>query len=45
VSDDHTTIRSTDPWQLDVIITLGDDSFRVTLDGDLTLVDAERTST
>ena len=45
VSDDHTTIRSTDPWRLDVTITLGDDSLRATLDGDLNLIEAQRTDT
>jgi hypothetical protein len=45
VSDDHTVVRSTEPWRLDVTITLGDDSLQATLNGDLNLVDAERTST
>jgi hypothetical protein len=45
VSDDHTTVRSTNPWRLAVTITLGAESLRATLDGDLNLVDAERTNT
>ncbi|PSP63427.1 ArsR family transcriptional regulator [Halobacteriales archaeon QH_8_64_26] len=45
VSDDHTEVRSTEPWQLDVTITLGDETLEATLDGDLSLVDAERTRT
>jgi hypothetical protein len=45
VSDDYTEVRSTEPWQLDVTITLGDETLEATLDGDLSLVDAERTRT
>jgi len=43
--DDHTEVRSTEPWQLGVTITLGDETLEATLDGDLSLVDAERTRT
>ena len=45
VSDDHTAVRSTNPWWLDVTITLGVESLRATLDGDLNLIDTERTNT
>lgn len=43
VSDDFTTIRSTNPWRLDVSITLDDEKFRATLDGDLNLIETHRT--
>jgi hypothetical protein len=43
VSDDHTTVRSTDPWELEIDLVLGDERLRATLDGDLSLVDTRRT--
>ncbi|PSP74800.1 ArsR family transcriptional regulator [Halobacteriales archaeon QS_3_64_16] len=43
VSDDHTEVRSTEPWRLDVTITLGEETLEATLDGDLSLVETERT--
>jgi hypothetical protein len=41
VSDDYTVVRSTDPWRLVVTISLGDNSLRATLDGDLNLIETE----
>ncbi|WP_049902983.1 DUF7351 domain-containing protein [Halococcus agarilyticus] len=43
VSDDHTTVCSTDPWELGIDIALGDERLRATLDEDLALVDTRRT--
>jgi hypothetical protein len=43
VSDDATAVRSTDPWEIEVAIELDGETLWATLDGDLTLVDAERT--
>jgi hypothetical protein len=43
VSDDHTTVRSTDPWELEIDIALGDERLRATLDEDLALVETRRT--
>ena len=45
VSDDTTVVRSTDPWELEVTISLGDDTLQAILDGDLTLVDTQGTGT
>jgi hypothetical protein len=42
VSDDHTTVRSTDPWGLEIVIDLNDERLHATLDGDLSLVDTYR---
>ncbi|PSP69142.1 ArsR family transcriptional regulator [Halobacteriales archaeon QH_9_66_26] len=43
VSDDHTTVRSTDPWELEIDVALGDERLRATLDEDLALVETRRT--
>ena len=42
VSDDHTTVRSTDPWELEIDVALGDERLRATLDEDLALVETRR---
>ena len=42
VSDEHTTVRSREPWEIEVTMVLGGEQFRVTLDGDLTVTDTER---
>ena len=42
VSDDHTTVRSADPWEIVVTMALGGERLRVTLDGDLAVTDTER---
>jgi DNA-binding transcriptional ArsR family regulator/Zn ribbon nucleic-acid-binding protein len=42
VSDQHTTVLSEDPWRVRVDIPLDDEELRVTLDGDLSVVDVER---
>jgi hypothetical protein len=42
VSDDHTTVRATDPWTLSVSITYDGDTLSVTLDEDLAVVEIER---
>lgn len=45
VSDDHTTMNSVDPWELEVAIELDDERLSATLDGDLSLVETRRTET
>ncbi|WP_049999045.1 winged helix-turn-helix domain-containing protein [Halococcus sediminicola] len=45
VSDDHTTVQSTDPWELELAIDLDDERFHATLDGDLSLVETRRSET
>jgi hypothetical protein len=42
VSDDHTVVRATDPWEVAVSITHDDDTLGVTLDGDLAVTEIER---
>jgi hypothetical protein len=42
VSDDHTTVRASDPWELELAIDLDDERLHATLDGDLSLVDTRR---
>ncbi|EMA53374.1 MULTISPECIES: DUF7351 domain-containing protein [Halococcus] len=42
VSDDYTTVRSDEPWELEIDIVLDDERLRATLDGDLALVDSQR---
>ena len=44
VSDDHTTVQSTDPWELELAIDLDDERLHATLDGDLSLVETRRTT-
>jgi hypothetical protein len=43
VSDDHTTVRSTEPWELEIDVALDDERLQATLDGGLSLVDTRRT--
>ena len=43
VSDAHTTVLSEDPWKILVEIPLDDEVLEVTLDGDLTVLEMERT--
>jgi len=42
VSDDYTTVRGTDPWQISVSITHESDTLRVSLDENLTVTEVER---
>jgi hypothetical protein len=42
VSDEYTTVLSTDPWKIRVTIPLDDEELRVTLDGDLAVLGTER---
>jgi hypothetical protein len=42
VSDDPVTVLGRDPWRLRVDVTAGDETLAVTVDGDLSVVDAER---
>nr|WP_222920363.1 ArsR family transcriptional regulator [Natrinema sp. SYSU A 869] len=42
VSDDSTTVRSTDPWRLDMSIPLGDEVLEFTLDGKLSVIESQR---
>lgn len=42
VSDDPVTVQSKSPWSIDVEITLGDEKLRVTLDGDMNVVESQR---
>jgi hypothetical protein len=44
VSDDRATVESTDPWRIEVSITEGGDTLTVSLDGDLSIVTADRAS-
>jgi DNA-binding transcriptional ArsR family regulator len=43
VDDGNTTVRSEEPWRIHVSISLDDDVLDVTLDGDMTVVEIERT--
>ncbi|ODR82787.1 transcriptional regulator [Haladaptatus sp. W1] len=43
VEDENTTIRSEDPWRVHVTIPLDDETLDVTLDGDMAVVEIERT--
>jgi hypothetical protein len=43
VSDEQTTILSEEPWQILVEIPLGEEALSVTLDGDLNVLEMERT--
>jgi hypothetical protein len=42
VDDDPVTVRSTDPWRLQVDVSLGDETLAVTVDGGLDVVETER---
>lgn len=42
VGDAGTAVRGTDPWRIDVSISIDGDVLRTTLDGDLALLDASR---
>ncbi|WP_276273726.1 DUF7351 domain-containing protein [Haloarcula litorea] len=42
VDDEYTTVASTDPWRVRVRVPVADEELRVTLDGDLQVVDHER---
>lgn len=42
VTDEAVTVRSSDPWKLDVDIRLDGERLRVTLNGDLEIVESER---
>lgn len=42
VSDEYTTVRSTDPWRIDVSVRLRGEALTVTLDGQLRIVDSRR---
>jgi hypothetical protein len=42
VSDDHTVVRATDPWEVAVSITHDGDTLGVTLDGDLAVTEIAR---
>lgn len=42
VTDDHLTVRSRDPWRLEISITLDDETLTVTLGDDLAVLDTER---
>jgi DNA-binding transcriptional ArsR family regulator len=42
VGDDAVTVLDTDPWRVRVDIAAGDEVLRVTLDGELTVLDAAR---
>ncbi|WP_132056742.1 winged helix-turn-helix domain-containing protein [Halorussus amylolyticus] len=44
VSDEHTTVVSTDPWEIRIEIALDDEVLRVTLDGNLDVLELERES-
>jgi hypothetical protein len=44
VTDEHTTVRSEDPWRLRVTIELDGEALIATLDGDLAVVGTERRS-
>jgi DNA-binding transcriptional ArsR family regulator len=45
VDDGNTTVRSEDPWRIHVSISLDDEALDVTLDGDMTVVEIDRTRT
>ncbi len=42
VDDEHTTVRSVEPWEIGVSIPLGGERLTVVLDGDLTVTNVER---
>lgn len=42
VTDEHLVIRSRNPWELEISITLDDETLAVTLDGDLAVLNIER---
>ena len=42
VDDEYTDVISTDPWRVEVSIPLADERMRVTLDGDLTILETNR---
>jgi hypothetical protein len=42
VDDEHTTIRSVEPWDIEVAIPLGGETLRIALDGDLGVTGTER---
>jgi hypothetical protein len=42
VDDEPVTVRSEDPWEVAVDVTAGGETLRVTVDGDLSVVDAVR---
>ncbi|WP_226023323.1 winged helix-turn-helix domain-containing protein [Halomicrobium salinisoli] len=42
VDDEPVTVDSEDPWRLTVDVTVGGETLRVTVDGDLSVVDTER---
>ncbi|HET7323171.1 MAG TPA: ArsR family transcriptional regulator [Halococcus sp.] len=44
VDDEYTSIRSTEPWEIEVTIPLGGERLSLTLDGDLTVTGIERTA-
>ncbi len=44
ITDEHLVVHSRDPWRLEIAITLDDETLTVTLDGDLALLDRERTT-
>jgi hypothetical protein len=41
-SDHHTEVLSRDPWRLRLTIPVGEEALRVTVDGDLTVLETER---
>lgn len=43
VDNEHTTIRSMEPWDIEVTIPLGGERLRIALDGDLAVTDIDRT--
>lgn len=45
VSDAYTTVRSTDPWRIEVSIPLDGETLTVTLDGALRLIETQRRDT
>lgn len=45
VDDGNTTVQSEDPWRIHVSISLDDEALDVTLDGDMTVVEIDRTRT
>ena len=42
VSDDYTTVRSTDPWRIDASVPLEDETLEITLDGALDVLESQR---
>lgn len=43
VDTEHTTVRSIEPWDIEVTIPLGGERLHLALDGDLTVTDIDRT--